>query len=224
MKGQQQLVAVCKVRRTVLRPVRADLLMQRVDIGGLVMEMLDQPQFRLIAHLAQHAEDFVERRGRSGAGILRIHRQYEDAFHALLAQRLHDRRNRRIAVAHRTGDHHVVALRVEQLLQRMRLALAIDEQRRARHVGLAQPDALVLVRRRPRAQRQDQHVEDEPPRGARNLHHARVGQKLTQVAANLARRGAVGCTEVDQQDRRAIGLTVLEQRFGQKGHGTRVRG
>ncbi len=224
VERQQQLVAAREIRRAVLRPVRAHLLVQRVDVGRMIVEMLDQPQLRLVAHLAHHAEDLVERGGGGGAGILRIHRQHQDALHALLAQCLHHRGDRRVAVAHRAGHHHVVPLRIEQLLQGVRLALAVDQQRRARHVGLAQPDRLVLVRRGARAQRQDQHVEDEPPRRPRNLHHARVGQELAQVAADLARRGAVGRAEVDQQDRGAIGLAVLEQGFGQKWHGARLCG
>ena len=49
---------------------------------------------------------------------------------------------------------------------------------------------------------EDDAVQDEPPDGARDLHHPRVPQELLQIAAHRLRRGRIGRAQVDEQDAR----------------------
>ncbi len=111
-----------------------------------------------------------------------------------------------------------MALLVQQQLQGVCLALGVHQQRGTRHMGLAQPDRLVLHRRGARAQRHDDAVQQRQPGRARDLHHTRVGQELLEVAADRLRRWRIRRAKVDQQDGRARRLAMLVGRFGSKRH------
>ena len=82
------------------RQVAGDRVRQRVDIDRVVMIGRNGAQRRLPAHLQQRLEGLVVDGRRRCRGILRIEREDEDAFAAVLLQRVHLRGDRRLAVAH----------------------------------------------------------------------------------------------------------------------------
>ena len=94
---------------------------QRVDIGRIVMIRRQRPDRRLPAHPPQLREGLVVRGRRRRRAILRIERRDQDALAARRLERVDPLGDRRLAVAHRMIDDHVLA---ERALQRLRLARA----------------------------------------------------------------------------------------------------
>jgi len=164
--------------------------LQRIDIGRVVVIGRQCAQRRLPAHPGQRKEGGVVRgRGRRRA-ILRIERREQDAVASRRLQCAQPVRNGRPAVSHRMVDDHV---RAERAFERCRLAARDGGKRRS----ILPPDLPIGVRRHLRSAGQHEGVQDRLPDEARQLHDARVGQELTQIAAHRRRIGRIGRAEVD---------------------------
>ena len=68
----------------------------------------------------------------------------------------------------------------DRSIEQARLPLGMQFQRRA----FSSPDLRITFRRFLRAERQNEQVEYEPPDGARNFDHARVGEEFAQIGAH----------------------------------------
>ena len=137
MEAHHQFVAAA-----VLVPVIFDRFGQRLDVGLVVVIVLDQAQLGDVAHLPVVVEHRIPDRGRGRARVLRIGRQHQDAFAAARLEVLQHVRQGRRPVAHRHRHLDVlVAARVQLGLQRRRLLCRVDLERRP----LARPDHAVLL-------------------------------------------------------------------------------
>ena len=166
MKAHHQLFGLA-----VARPVFAYRCGQRRDISGVAREVPHVADFWQVAPLEHAARDLVhDARGRARS-VLRVGGYDEDPGAACGAHALQRGRNRRFAVAHRELDHQcIVPLAAEIALEELCLALGMELERRA-FVG---PHRRVLLRRLSRPGGEDDPVEDQPPDGARDLHHPGV--------------------------------------------------
>ena len=186
-------------------PVIADVGGQRLDVGGVVVVVLERAQRRLVADLLQPGKRHVECGGGAGGGVLRIGGQDQDA---VAAGGLHSRQgvgDGRVAVAHRVFDHERGGdFLAQPAFQQLGLLFGVDLERRA----VLGPDRGVFRGRLFRSGVEDDAVEDRPPHGARDFHHARVGQELLQVRPQRPGGRRLGGAEIDQQDAGAGGLVM----------------
>ena len=132
MKAHDQLVGLA-----VGLPVSLNRLGQGGDVAGVVVVVVDEPEFRQPAHFGRPGVNRIKHAGRGGGAVLGIGGHDQHAGHALFFELLQLRRDRRIAVAHGVAHLHVVAQRSQLLAQHARLPLRPHFQRRA----LGHPDA-----------------------------------------------------------------------------------
>ena len=88
-------------RAAVLHPVVVDVVRQRLDVAGVVVEILDGAQRGGVAHFLQFGEHDVEGGAAAAGGILRIHRHDQDALAVLFLEFAQHAGDGRVAVAHR---------------------------------------------------------------------------------------------------------------------------
>ena len=186
-----------RLRPAVRAPVVADQVAERADVGGVVVEVPHHTQLRLVAPAGQRRRHAVDHRSRRAPRVLGIERQHEQALAARTLHPVERRRDRRFAVAHRELDHEGRAQTLaEQALEQLRLALGVEEQRRA----VRGPDRRVARGRPLRTGGEHEAVEDRVPDRARELDYARVGQELAEIAPDGAGGRRFGRAEVDEQD------------------------
>ena len=96
--------------------------------------------------------------------------------------------------------------RAQHLLERRRLPVADDQERRA----LRRPDLPVERRRLGRPEGEHEQMEDQPPERPRQLDDPRIEQELAQIAPQRRRIRRVGRPQVGQEDAHRRHLPVLE--------------
>ena len=183
----------------MLLPMPLDALGQRLDVSGVGVEPLDEPDFRRGGQGLHVGVQRVADAFRGAAGVLRVHRQHDDAGAARGPQFLERRRNRGRAVAHpvlhRDAGAGLGAL-AEQSRQELRLPGSVHCQRRA----LRRPDFGVLYRRLLRAECEDDPVQDGQPDEAREFDHPGVAEEFAQEAAHCSRGRCCRRAQVDEED------------------------
>ncbi len=69
---------------------------------------------------------------------------------------------------------------------------------------LSFPDALIGVAAARRPRGKNDEIEDRPPEQFRRLDHARIGQKLLEIAAHRPKIGRLGRSEIDEKNPDAL--------------------
>ncbi|MDT4825803.1 hypothetical protein FQZ97_590960 [compost metagenome] len=179
----------------MLLPIALDAARQGVQVARLFMEALDEAQRRLVAQAARVAGHGVHHRGSRGRRILRIERNGQNVFAALLAQPRDGLGDGRIAVAHAQLHHGLDPRRRQGGAHAVGLPLAVDHQRRA----LLHPDACVARLEFLGPHRQDQPVQDRLPQIARDFDHPGIGQEFAQVLAYVLLARRIRRAQVRQQ-------------------------
>ena len=175
---------------------------QDLDVVGILVVGRQDAQRRLAAQLHHVPVHFIAHCRRRRRRILRIERHDKDAIAAALDQGFEPRGDRRVGIAHRPVDDDVRAERLERAgeLAGLRTREGLDRQL----VRLAVPDCLIIVRFAPRAQRQDDAVENELPQQRVVFDDARISEKLFQIAPYGWRIGRIGRAEIDQKHADAV--------------------
>src|SRR5690606_4983973 len=188
MKAQNQRFGF-KLERIELR---AKVLSQRPDIGGIVIVGRQRAQRGLPAHRPKCVGRAVYDGGGRGSAILRIKRSNQNTVASGPHQRLQLGGDGRVAIAHCIPH----ADRFPQTgLELLGLVCRNDRERRAS----VSPDLRIRVRRAFRSSPQHDTAQDRLPGDSRDLHHAPVRKELAKIALHCARARLVGRAEVDQQ-------------------------
>lgn len=191
VEAQQQHLAAALVL-----PVRLDAPRERLDIAGVVVELVDEAELGHAALRAAPVVDGIDHARGGGGRVLRVALQHEHALDAFGLQRIEPRADRGIGIAHRIAHRHAVAAPAQHVAQALRLPFAPDLERRA----LGQPDARVLGGRLRGPHAQDDAVQDRQPEQARDLDHARIAEEVREIAAHGAGGGGIGRTQVAPED------------------------
>jgi hypothetical protein len=190
MEREQQVLA------PVPLPVPRDAVRDGGDVGVLLPVLADRAQLGNPAPAGEFGGDALEDRGRRGRGVLRVHRQHQQALHAVGTQALERRADRRVAVAHgELHAHPVAAAPAQSRGESVGECARFDQQRRPGR----SPDLAVGVRAARGTRAQDDAVQDQPPQQARLLDHARIPEELGEVAAHRRGGRLVGGAEVHEQ-------------------------
>ena len=142
------------------RPVRTHLLRQRLDISGVVVVMVDEPELGHKARALGPGVDSVKHTGGGGRAVLRVGWEDQDAGDTACTQLLHDRRHAGLTITHAITHHHRLLGRVKARLQQLGLGECPHLQGRA----LGCPNDRVLLRRFGRAHPQNDAVQDNEPK------------------------------------------------------------
>ena len=210
MKTHHQLIGLA-----MRGPVAPDAAGQRRDVGRVVVVVVDEAQFGQVAHLGGPGVDRVKQAGGGGGRVLGIGRQHQHAGYARGLERVQLFGDAGLAVAHGIAHRDLVAGRAHPLLQGLRLLLGPDLEWRA----FGRPDAGVFGRRLGRPHAQDDAVQDQQPKQARDLDHAGITQKLGQKAPHIGGGGRGRGAQVAEQQGRARRLAVAVGRLLGKGGG-----
>ena len=191
-------------------PVVQHGIAQGVDVGVVLVVLLDKAQLRHIAHGGVMGEDGIVDGTRRRTRVLRIGRQDGDALATFAFQPGQHLGQGRRTVAHGHGHRHAVMAPLGQSTgQQFGLLLRMHFQGRA----VARPDRGIFLGRLARTEGQDDQMQDEPPDQARNFHDAGVRQELFQIAPHGRRSRRIGRAQVDQHHGAAVDAAMRVRRF-----------
>ncbi len=200
VKGEEQ-----PVRLALLGPMGADALRQGGDVARLVVVLVDEAQLRQAAPSRELGGNRIEAGGRGGRRVLRVERQHQDPAGVQVTETGQCRSERGVAVAHPECHPYLPRQKqVEPLLQGRGLAPGDGQQGRA----LGRPHRMVGAGGLPRAQAQQDTVQDRPPEGAVKLDHPRIAQELGQIAPNRRYRRGVRRAQVIRSTPTASGAPL----------------
>ena len=191
--------------RAVLVPVGAHVRGKRVDVGGIVVIVVNRAHRRRIDMRKLVFAHAVQTGRRRLGGILREHGHDEDATDAVGLHPVEDGRRRRAAVAHGPVDRNP-----ELSLKRPGRAPRVHDERRA-FVG---PDASVSFGGLLRTRAQNDAVQNRPPLPSGKLDDAPVAEEFGQIAADGLFGRGVGAPRIDQKKRDFVRISHGTVRSG----------